>query len=175
MRRALATTALFVLALLALATTAGATHSGGAGPTKDYAFGTGRVTLATPIGQIPFQIHVDAETTLPAGANGRGQFYARGESAFGPFDLRGRVTCVYASANRSSVGGEVTRSSTPLVPTGAGVLLFVTDNGEGSGTADFAGATATGPPLLACPNPSIPFPQFQVNQGNFVVHDGVQP
>jgi hypothetical protein len=162
-----------LVGLLAVAGSAGATHSGGAGPGNDLVAGTGAIdTPVTPFGPIFVKLHVNAQSG-PFGIDPRGNVVFRGNPPIGTppspveIDIQGRVTCLNVFGNQAIVGFEVTKSKAGPVPEGGGGIFSILDNGE-PGTADaFEGGPLAQPPTF-CP----PFPATRtITQGNFIVHD----
>jgi hypothetical protein len=186
MKRLLGSLVVALLALAAMATVANATHSNGQGPNEDTLHGTARLLLDTPFGTFPSQQHIDASSEPQGNQNTIGNFFTRidaGPPTFPPGteeDLSGDVLCLNAVGNASNDRGLITDSSGPVPVTGLGVFAFHKDNGEpGKGGKDnppdeASGALTPPPgPNPVCPPPS-PFSSGQpVEQGNFVVHDGI--
>ena len=67
MRRLLGLLAVSALAAGLVPTMAQATHSNGQGPAKDFVTGTLKLTLPTPLGSYPGQIHNNGSSDSPSG------------------------------------------------------------------------------------------------------------
>ncbi|HEV2057853.1 MAG TPA: hypothetical protein VGR11_00765 [Solirubrobacteraceae bacterium] len=169
MNKQLATLTVGLLALAATPVVAGASHSGGKGPKKDFVRGTGHFEGISPIGQTDITMHVSARSG-PSGQNPKGRFYVKREL---PTELRvrGTVTCVNVVGNQAVVGGRIERGQVPdaVFPIGGGILFQFDDNGNGSVISDRMHGSPTSAPTV-CPAP-IPAARLPVQRGNFVVHD----
>jgi hypothetical protein len=162
MRRLLASLTLAILSLFVAAGSAGATHSGGLGPSQDLTVGSGAVVF----GPIFVELHVNAKSGA-SGEDPRGNLVFRGNPPpFGAIDIHGRITCLAVLGNQATVGFEVTKSRAGF-PEGSGGLFSILDGGE-PGTLDRFEGFPTGPPPTFCP---LFEPTRTVTQGNFVVHD----
>jgi hypothetical protein len=180
MRKFVGLLAIACLALGLMTATASATHSNGEGPDKDFNTGSVKGPLATPFGTFPSQSHIDASTG-PQGQGGtQGHWFT---TVFGPPVLGGTVTfggdvlCLVAQSiagtNSAVWRGLVTFSETPLVPPGYGIIARNVDNGEGANDPpDAGGGALTGfNPPSTCP--AVAIPVLPIEQGNYVVHDGI--
>ena len=168
MKKLLTALTLALLASLALsigAGVAGATHSDGQGPNKDFVTGTGQFLPET----LDLEIHVNAMSG-PSGEDPKGHFFVRQAEVL-DIDFRGEVTCLRVDGNRATIGGEITQARAgDEILEGRGILLFVEDNGEGSNDSlDRANVRITGSPPRTCPPPTLPPPRFE--KGNYTVHD----
>ena len=187
MKRLLVSLGVSLVALAALAAVASATHSNGQGPNQDTLHGTARLDLDTPFGTFPSQQHINASAHPRGNKDVIGHFYTRidaGPPTFPPGteeNLSGDVLCLTADGNRSNDRGVITDSEGPVPVTGLGVFALHVDNGEpGKGGKDnppdeAAGALTPppGPGPVICPPPSPFASGHPVEQGNFVVHDGI--
>jgi hypothetical protein len=109
------------------------------------------------------------------GADAQVRINAHGDPARGNFSVEqgaplgsisGTVTCITVVGNQASVGGVIEESSDPS-DVGQGFIQFVEDNGS-PGQGDFSETVwPVTPPGATCPAPI--HPEFQVNQGNYVV------
>ena len=138
------------------------------GPRVDLVAGTAQFTDGLVADT---EWHVNAKSG-PMGENPQGHFFVRLESAILlNLDFRGRVTCLNVTGNVAVIGGEITASRTPDAVVGQGILIEVTDNGEGNDDPPdtFNGAFTLIPPQICPPAPL--FPGAPATQGNFVVHD----
>jgi hypothetical protein len=169
MKRQLVAFCVGLLALAVLPVVAGATHSNGKGPKKDFARGTGHFEGISPIGQTVITMHVNARSG-PAGQNPKGRFFVKRDL---PTELRvrGRVTCLNVVGNQAVVGGRIERGRVPdaMFPIGGGILFQFDDNGNGTVISDRMHGSPTATPTV-CP-PPIPAARLPVQRGNFVVHD----
>jgi hypothetical protein len=167
--RLVTTVTIALLALLATAGSAVATHSNGKGPGKDLVAGTGAVdTPVTPFGPIFVKLHVNAKSG-PDGENPRGRLVFRGNPPpFGAVDIRAKITCVNVSGNQATVGFVVTKSRAGF-PVGTNGEFSILDAGEpGAGGDRFEGRPVAGGGPSTC-EPF--FPRQVITQGNFIVHD----
>jgi hypothetical protein len=173
--------AALTLGLLALAATpvvAGASHSDGNGPKKDFVTGTATRTAVLPSGSdTRVKMGVSARSG-PSGENARGRFFVKRTTdppvAGRPdLDFSGRVTCLRVVGNRAIVGGVVTRDKLDLPSNqieGTGFLAVYVDNDQLAGADDESNSTPGLPaPGNVCPT-SAPFPTAPFQQGNYVVH-----
>src|SRR5438477_2459695 len=184
MKRLLTSLAVTCVVLGALASVASATHSNGQGPDKDFINGTAKLDIDTPFGTFPSQQHINAQAGPQGNTDTTGQFWTTifaGPPVFPPGteeQLSGDVLCLDANGNDEVDRGVITASSGPVPVTGLGVMAFHQDNGEpghGDGNPpDNAQGFLTPPPgpNPACPTAS-PVGGFPVQQGNFIVHDGI--
>jgi hypothetical protein len=190
MKRLFGSLAVVILAMGVLASAAAATHSNGEGPDKDFADGSAKLPLNTGLfGTFPSQQHINAQSTTPLGGGGAttGMFFTRifasGPICGGPAtceeDLQGPVRCLDAVNNQEIDRGLITSASGPIPVLGFGVLGKHIDNGEpgaDSASPDLAGGTLfpPPPPNVSCPPGNTPFSLvLPVQQGNFIVHDGI--
>ena len=175
-----------LIAFAAITGVASATHSNGTGPDKDFTDGEAKAPIATPFGVFPGQQHVNGQNTAAGGVGGQGHFWTTifaGPPIFAPGTvetLSGDITCLNAVANQEVDSGLITDSTGPVNVTGLGVIGKHVDNGEpgsvqgGGSPPDLAGGSLLPAPLAACPPPAfVGVPLFPVDQGNFVVHDGI--
>jgi len=175
----LTATVLALLALAACPVVAGATHSNGEGPERDFATGTAIRTAVLPNGS---DTRVMMEVSARSGASGEnagGRFFVKRTTdppvAGRPdLDFSGRVTCLRIVGNRAIVGGVVTRDNLDLPSNqieGTGFLGVYVDNDQlGDGTDDEANSRpGLAPPGNTCPT-SAPFPTVPFQQGNYVIH-----
>jgi hypothetical protein len=176
MRRLLGLLAVSALAAGLVPTTAYATHSAGQGPAKDFVTGTLKLTLPTPLGSFPGQIHNNgsSEDASGSGLPAQGHFYMDiFSTTAGTVNVAGDIVCLTAVGNQAWMRAVVIDSSSDVAPPGFGVLSRVVDNGEGSNDlADAASGFLTPPPG---PNPTCPTIPFEVSPstaGNTTVHDG---
>ena len=171
MTRRLTAVGLGLVALAASPVVAGASHSEGKGPTKDFVRGTGHFEGPHPLSGLPTDatLHVSARSG-PSGENPKGRFFVNREA---PTELRirGTVTCLNVVGNQAVVGGRIEGGQAPdaAFPIGGGVLFQFDDNGESRVIPDRMTGSPTSTPTV-CPNP-IPTARLIVQQGNFVVHD----
>jgi len=161
------------MAALVLATSggvAGASHSGGNGPSnQDFAVGTVKLSEAFGGGTFHFDAH-----SGPNGEDPRGHYFAR--DALGPLavSFRARVECMRTfregDATVSIIGTRVTRRESETAPPEDSAVLFrVVDGGEpGAGRDEFNGRP-TGDPQ-DCKTQDVQ-PAAPIESGNWVVHD----
>lgn len=166
MKRQLVALTVGLLALAVLPVVAGATHSSGKGPKKDFARGTGHFEGLSPLGQTVITMHVSARSG-PSGQNPKGRFLVKRDL---PTELRqrGRVTCLNVVGNQAVIGGVIERSRVPD-DIGDGILFQFDDNGNGTVISDRMHGSPTSTPTV-CP-PPVPAARLPIQQGNFVVHD----
>lgn len=163
--------ALGLVTLAASPVIAGASHSNGNGPKKDFARGTGHFEGPNPVTGQPTDLtmHVSARSG-PSGENPKGHFFVKRQA---PTELRvrGEVTCLNVVGNQAVVGGRIERGQVPdaVFPIGGGVLFQFDDKGEARLIPDRMQGSPTSTPTV-CPNP-VPAARLAIQQGNFVVHD----
>jgi hypothetical protein len=184
MKRLLTSLAVACVVCGAIASTASATHSNGQGPDKDFTNGTAQLLIDTPFGTFPSQQHINAQSGPQGNTYTTGYFSTTifaGPPVFPPGTvefLEGDVLCLDANGSDEVDRGVITNSSGPVPVTGLGVVGFHEDNGEpghGDGNPpDQAAGFLTPPPgpSPGCP-PGSPFFGQPVEQGNFIVHDGI--
>ncbi len=169
-----------MLAAFAFAGVASATHSGGqGGANKDSLDGTDiRTLISLPTGVFPSNQHVNAQNAAAGGIGGEGHFWIK--AFVGPGteqEIRGEVTCLNNVGTQALYSGSITSSRGPTDYTGLGWIGKVVDNGEpGSDTVtpDLSGGSILSGGLASCPPPQfVGLPMFPIEQGNFIVHDGV--
>ena len=169
MRRVLTVIGLAAIVLASWASSAGATHNDGDGPSGDVVQGTGQL----PEGFGGGQFHFDASSG-PGGEDPRGWYYAK-QGIFGLFTFTAEVKCLRVVANVAFIGTEVTRAEEG-VREGDPVVLRVEDNGDpGAGQDRFVGGPGT-IPETDCDNPVqqavLTAASQTISEGNFTVHDG---
>jgi hypothetical protein len=156
---------LVVLSLAAFPAIAIADHSEGTGPSsQDKADGSAKFSL------VDAHVVVNA-TSGPAGQDPDGKF---GLDQMGVIDFFADVTCLNVVGNKAAIGGVVTKTKTGFPPPGEGILQLVIDNGEpgaDSPPPDMSQTFFTGAPPAVCPDPNTIVVGFNVDQGNYVVHD----
>lgn len=180
---------LFVVAVLALAavpSVAGATHSNGEGPDKDFTNGSAKSVgvFISPFGVFDSQSHINAQARAPLGGDAQGMFFTN-LTASSPNlfpagteeTLSGEVRCLDAVGNTSVDRGIITESTGPVILTGASVIGKRIDNGEPGHGSDLSGGNL-GPPIGPNPPPGscnalTGIPVSPIDQGNFTVHDGI--
>jgi hypothetical protein len=171
MKRLLAALTLALLCSVALAVSAAnATHSNGTGPNYDFVNGSGIFVFLEGGTQ---KLHVNAMSAAD-GSQAQGKMFVQSKGnlpATNDVDFQADVTCLKVVVNSASIGGKVTRSNSPDVPVGAGVQIFVTDNGEPGDQDSFLGSDTETPPVV-CPPPPPPT-NTNSEKGNFVVHDAM--
>lgn len=173
MRSRLVGCMLALVVCAAAAAPASATHSAGAGPSRDFVNGTGSIfVFLPPFGAFDVRLHVNASADSPSsGATGR--FWTELEGGL-TVDLRGRVTCLNVDGHHATVSGVIERSSIGFPPVGGGILAFGVDNGEGANSAgDSVLGIPIGAPLRNCP--PVLSDGVRIEGGNFVAHDARQP
>ena len=169
MRRLAMASGLAVIGLGSWMGSAGASHSGGDGPSADFVQGTARLADASGGGQFHFNAR-----SGPAGEDPRGMYWAK-DGIFGLFTFTSEVKCLRVIGNVAYVGTEVTRAQEG-VQEGDPVVFRVEDNGEpGAGRDRFVGAPGANPET-DCNNPAhqaaLTAASQTISQGNFTVHDG---
>ena len=171
MSRRLTAVGLGLVALAASPVVAGASHSDGEGPTKDFVRGTGHFEGPNPASGQPTDatLHVSARSGS-SGENPTGHFFVN-RAAPSELRIRGKVTCLNVVGNQAVVGGRIEGGQAPdlVFPIGGGVVFQFDDNGQGRVISDRMQGSPTAAPSV-CPNP-IPAARLTVQQGNFVVHD----
>ena len=160
---------LAAIGVVASAGEAGASHSGGTGPTADFVQGTARLPDTFGGGQFHFNAR-----SGPSGEDPRGMYWAK-DGIFGLFTFTSEVKCLRVTGNVAYVGTEVTRAEEG-VQEGDPVVFRVEDNGEpGAGRDRFIGGPGTNPET-DCNNPAhqaaLTATSVTISQGNFTVHDG---
>jgi hypothetical protein len=177
MRRLLGLLAVIAAAAATVPASATATHSNGQGPSTDFVTGTLKLTLPTPLGSYPGQIHNNGASDMPSGDGvpATGHFYMDiFDTPSGTVNLSGDIVCLTAIGNSAWMRAVVIDSNTDLAPPGFGVLSKVVDNGEGADDLpDAATGFLTPPPGPNPTCPTIPFGVTPSTQGNTTVHDGV--
>lgn len=177
MRRLLGLLAVSALVAGLVPTMAQASHSNGQGPAKDFVTGTLKLTLPTPLGSYPGQIHNNGSSDSPSGTGvpAQGHFYMDIFSTpSGTVNISGDIVCLTAVGNQAWLRAIVIDSNTNLAPPGFGVLSKVVDNGEGADELpDAATGFLTPPPGPNPTCPTIPFEVAPSTSGNTTVHDGV--
>ncbi len=179
-RRSTVVGALALAALVATAGAALATHSGGKGPKRDLATGTGIRTAVLPNGSDTRVMMGVSAHSGPSGENARGHFFVKRKTdppvAGRPdLDFSGSVTCLRVIGNQAIVGGVVTKDRLDLPNNqieGTGFLGAYIDNDQVSGDADDQSNSSPGlaPPGDVCPM-SFFLPTAPFQQGNYVVHN----
>ena len=169
MRSLLLVLGLAAVGLGSWASTAGATHSQGSGPSADFVQGTARLPETSGGGQFHFNAR-----SGPAGEDPRGMYYAK-DGIFGLFTFTAEVRCLRVLGNVAFIGTEVTRAQEG-VQEGDPVVFRVEDNGEpGAGRDRFVGGPGANPET-DCNNPvmqaALTAASQTISQGNFTVHDG---
>ena len=163
--------------------TALATHSNGTGPDKDFLDGTVKQVLPTPLGSFQGQVHNNAQSESASGPGipATGHFYVDiFDTPVGDVTISGDVVCLQVIGNNAWTRSVITQSNTVLAPPGFTLIGRETDNGEpGSlqaGAAPPDAATGFLAPPLPPGNPTcptLPLTTNPVEQGNYVIHDGV--
>jgi hypothetical protein len=151
------------------ASAAGATHSGGSGPSADFVQGTARLPETFGGGQFHFNAR-----SGPDGEDPRGMYYAK-DGIFGLFTFTAEVKCLRVVGNVAFIGTEVTRAEEG-VQEGDPVVFRVEDNGEpGAGRDRFVGGPGSDPET-DCDNTALQAvltaASQTISQGNFTVHNG---
>ena len=169
MRRAFTVLGCALIGVGAWAGTAGATHSGGEGPSADFVQGTARLPETSGGGQFHFNAR-----SGPGGEDPRGMYYAK-DGIFGAFTFTSEVKCLRVVDNVAFIGTEVTRAQEG-VQEGDPVVFRVEDNGDpGAGRDRFVGGPGVDPDT-DCDNPALQAAltaaSATISQGNFTVHDG---
>jgi hypothetical protein len=175
MRKLLGSLVVVIVAMVLVPGTALATHSNGNGPAKDFNTGTLKLTLPTPLGSFPGQIHNNGSSTASSGTPATGSFWTDiFNTPFGTVTLSGDILCLKAVGNNAWLRTVIVNSNTPLAPPGFGLLSRITDNGPGnSGVRDAGVGFLTPPPGPAPTCPTTPFTTNTSTNGNMEVHDGV--
>jgi hypothetical protein len=164
-RLTVTTTAL--IALLAFAGGASASHQEGQGSPRDFAVGTGM----NQIGRVSFAAHGG-----PPPEPVTGHFHAKGEFPPGnEFNIEGPVTCLTVTGRDAGLFYPVRNPDRPGEPDG--VFIFLRDNGntaQGDPRDEIGFLLA--PPELIPVQPACPFlplvPRMPIDRGNFTIHDG---
>jgi hypothetical protein len=183
MKRLVGSLAAGILVLGCFAASASATHSNGQGPDKDFINGSAKALVDIPPqlggGTRESHQHINAQADAAGAGNADGYFFL---TIFGfpiaglDATVSGDVLCLDVVLNQS-IDRSVIVNSDPPGFEGFGLLGKHIDNGEpGHGPPpDLVGGTLTGPPgpAPACPPGNTPFPTQPVDQGNFVIHDGI--
>jgi hypothetical protein len=168
MKRLSTIVALTLVGATFTAAPAGATHSSGTGPAKDFVRGTGDVTFLG-LGLSSTQAHFTADDTVTI-AGTFGSFYADVSGLGLGVRFSGVITCLHVAGNEARLGGVVTRSDNEIVPPGTETAGRMVDNGDSSRNDPpdlFVGQV--GVPAATCP--VFAQPAETVEQGGFVVHD----
>ncbi len=167
-----------LLVAIAVPGIAFATHSGGQGPKKDFANGTGQVVTAA----LDQQIHVNAQRKPSKPARGWIVEKTTEQTTGGATETRykARVTCISAVGDPTNIGetdavigGQIVKTKAG-VPTGVqGVLIFIKDGGEpGAGKDEVSRTFSTTVPDQAACQSATATGLTPITQGNYVVHDG---
>src|SRR3954466_9079369 len=115
MRKLMGILAISVVAVAMVPGTALATHSNGQGPAKDFVTGTLKLTLPTPLGSYPGQIHNNGSSESPSGAGvpAQGHFYMDIFSTpSGTVNISGDIVCLTAIGNQAWLRAVVIDSNT---------------------------------------------------------------
>jgi hypothetical protein len=153
-----------------------ATHTNGQGPAKDFVTGTLKLTLPTPLGSFPGQIHNNGSSDASGtGAPADGHFYMDiFNTPAGTVNVSGDIVCLTAVGNQAWLRAVIIDSNTDVAPPGFGVLSKVVDNGTGADDLSDAATAFLAPPPGPNPTcPTIPFDVFTSTAGDTAVHDGV--
>jgi hypothetical protein len=177
MRRQAFVAAFAVASFLALAASAGGTHSDGNGPKKDLVAGTGTLVVPTGFAQDPM-LHVNADRDAVTGEV-HGHWFVRYPTTTTPggFEMRGRVVCLDTTVvGHAGLVGQIERVKEPESSTFGALRGFVENNfvyirvrdlGE-PGTLDGANFdTGTPTQPFGCPPGTDELP---LSQGNYIVH-----
>jgi hypothetical protein len=139
--------------------------------------------LPTPLGSFQGQVHNNAQSESASGPGipAQGHFYVRlFNTPVGDVDLSGDVVCLQVIGHDAWTRSVITQSSTVLAPPGFTLIGRATDNGEpgslqANATPPDASTGFLAPPLPpgnpTCP--TLPLSENPVQQGNYVIHDGV--
>ena len=162
----------FATALVAAGLLAGPGAATVSAAAPDLLAGTGRSIQGTPLGDLPAQIHLDAQSG-GGGVDPRGHFWERlTGTPVGDISVAGDLVCLTVTGNIATARGVITESNNTLVPVGAGALYRVVDNGAGpKDPPDEVEGVLQPPPG---PNPScppVPLLTHPISDGNFVVKD----
>jgi hypothetical protein len=140
------------------------------GPKMDLVAGTGQLQAEPSIADTEW--HVNAKSG-PSGEDPQGTFFVRLEGTFLlDLNIRGRVTCLTVVGNMAVLGAEITSSRGTTEVPGQGMLIQITDNGEGNDDPPdtFNGVFTVIPPQI-CPAPFLV--GAPITQGNFIVRAAV--
>lgn len=177
--------ALGLVALAAWPVLAGASHSNGNGPKRDFATGTGIRTAVLPSGSDTRVMMGISARSGPSGQNARGRFFVKRKTdppvvGRPDLDFSGRVTCLRVVGNRAIVGGVITRDkldlpSNPIEGTGFLGIYLDKDQLDDGSHDESNSIPGVPPPGTVCPltvtTPTGPLPTAPFQQGNYVVHD----
>ncbi len=172
-----------ILAFGIFAASASATHSNGQGPDKDFINGTSKNLVDIPPqlggGTRESHQHINAQADAQGAGNADGYFFLTlFEFPITGFQANatGPVLCLDVVLNQA-IDRSLIESSDPPGFAGFGLLGKRIDAGEpGHGPPpDLVGGTLTPNPgpSPVCPPGNTPFPTQPVEQGNYVVHDGI--
>ena len=118
-----------------------------AAPPRSFAVGGGEQVYAGGVKHFSISAH-----NGPNGASGHVVFTQQ-DAAFGDFTLSGHVSCVNVAGNSAAIGVTI-EQGTGTAEGQQGILIFVTDNGNGgSGTPDSLTNSGYLPVGDVCPAP----------------------